>query len=370
MGFHREDTILGKTIYIGNRKASPEEVAEFEEAFEHFEAGMREARAQGKDVAAADFLPKDSKFRDLLAMNVGPLEAGAELELVSSVDSLLFETDDDDFIREGFGAWVAAFGKDVPVRLNSIVNKISYGEGGVVVGLTTGERFSGRKVLVTVSTGVLNAGKIAFEPPLPAWKKEAIAKVPMGLEDKVAFLFKKDVFRGEPRNSWVLYDGPGKDDMAFVIKPMGANMAVGFHGGEAAWNYSKGSPEAPIEHAKAVLVEIYGKEILDQIEKVAQTRWGNEPFALGAFSAARPGASKMHAEIFRPIGELVYFAGEATTKPIYNGTFAGAYESAIRASSLILKSLMREDRSRKELRRSHLQAPRGAPGGASRRLAA
>ena len=167
----------------------------------------------------------------------------------------------------------------------------------------------------------------------------------MGLENKVVFQFKRDVFHGEPRNSWVLFDGPGTDDMAFVVKPMGANIAVGFHGGKTAWAFEKQGREATIEHAKAALVTMYGKEIVDQIEKVDMTEWGKNPFALGAFSCARPGASKMHAEIFRPIDERVYFAGEACTRPVYNGTFAGAWESAIRAAASIMKCIMREDRA-------------------------
>ena len=48
-----------------------------------------------------------------------------------------------------------------------------------------GKRYQARKALVTVSTGVLQKKKIQFEPELPAWKREAIAGLPMGHMQKV-----------------------------------------------------------------------------------------------------------------------------------------------------------------------------------------
>ena len=97
--------------------------------------------------------------------------------------------------------FVAAYGEDVPVRLRAVVETISYGANGVAVGLENGEELLGRRALVTVSTGVLAAGKIAFEPPLPDWKLAAIAGLPMGLMNKVVMEFRADLFAGTPSNS-------------------------------------------------------------------------------------------------------------------------------------------------------------------------
>ena len=70
-----------------------------------------------------------------------------------------------------------------------------------------------------------------FSPPLSADKREAIERLPMGAMQKVIMTFKRDISAGARANSWVLY----KDDrtgniMAFVIKPLEANMAIGFFG--------------------------------------------------------------------------------------------------------------------------------------------
>ena len=49
-----------------------------------------------------------------------------------------------------------------------------------------------RHVVVTVPLGVLKKGSVAFVPPLPACKRASIARLGVGLLDKVALVFKPD----------------------------------------------------------------------------------------------------------------------------------------------------------------------------------
>jgi monoamine oxidase len=48
-----------------------------------------------------------------------------------------------------------------------------------------------RTVIVTLPLGVLKAGSVQFSPPLSANKTEAIAKIGVGLIDKVVLTFAK-----------------------------------------------------------------------------------------------------------------------------------------------------------------------------------
>ena len=48
-----------------------------------------------------------------------------------------------------------------------------------------GEVFKGAAAIVTLPLGCLKAGGVAFQPPLPAWKAEAIAKLGYGNLNKV-----------------------------------------------------------------------------------------------------------------------------------------------------------------------------------------
>lgn len=337
MGFHRVDTNLDGPIFVGNRLATEEENHACEEAYEQIEKAMDAAVAAGHDPAVADVV-KDAPCSELMMDNIARFESAAEAEETSVVDAASFASDDDDFIRESIAAFVEAFGKDVPVRLNSVVTRIRYDREGVTVELASGERFEGKRVLVTVSTGVLAAGKIAFDPPLPQWKLDAIAALPMGLLNKVVVEFKSDIFGDTPSNSWVMWDGPGRDNIAFVIKPLDAPIAVGFHGGQQAREFEK-DPAAALAHVQGALRQMYGPSVDSELLRTGLTRWGSNPYFLGSYSAARPGGSRMHAVMARPVADRVFFAGEACARPIHNGSLAGAYESAIDASTMIIANL-------------------------------
>jgi len=337
LGFHRIDTNLDGPIFVGNRPATEEENKACEEAWEQMERAMDAAVEAGQDPAVAE-LVKDAPCAELMMDNIARFESAAEAEDTSVMDAASFASDDDDFVREGIGAFVAAYGKDVPVRLSSLVTKIHYDPRGVTVELASGERFQGKRLLVTVSTGVLAAGRIAFDPPLPQWKLDAIAALPMGLLNKVVLEFKADIFGDTPSNSWVLWDGPGRDNIAFVIKPLDAPIAVGFHGGQQARDFEK-DDTAALAHVQGALRQMYGPRVDTELLRTGLTHWGSNPYTLGSYSAARPGGSRMHTVLAQPVGDRLFFAGEACARPIYNGSLAGAYESAMDASTLIIASL-------------------------------
>jgi monoamine oxidase len=265
-----------------------------------------------------------------------------ELAESSTLDAALFESENDDFVREGMGTFVTAYGRDVPVRLRSVVTSVRYGAEGVVVGLENGERHEGRRALVTVSTGVLRAKKIDFDPPLPAWKLRAIDGLPMGLLNKVVMEFRSDLFASTPSNSWVLWDGPANDNVAFVIKPLGAAMAVAFYGGSQARAFEN-DDRAALDHAKSALRSMYGPRVGTELSRSEITHWGKNPFTLGSYSAARPGAQKMRAVLALPVADRVFFAGEACARPALNGSIGGAYETGVIASNAIERSLAKVD---------------------------
>ena len=338
LGFKRVDTELNGPIYIGNRKATKDEAKACHKTLDDLERAMKKSQATQKDRSVGDLLPKNKPCAELVASDVGPLENGVEIERVSSISAGLFATGDDDFIREGVGTFVASFGKNVPARLNSIVSKINYDSSSVSVGLTTGETFHADRVLVTVSTGVLSSGEIIFDPPLPKWKLDAIAKLPMGLLNKVVIQFKKDIFKDTPKNSWVLWDGPGDDNIAFVIRPLDAPIAIAFYGGEQARDFEN-DDKAAVKHAKVALGRMYGKAVDSEFHHSLVTKWGKNPWILGSYSYVTPGSSNVYKELLKPVDDRVFFAGDACARPEFNGSLAGAYESSIKASKLLIDSL-------------------------------
>jgi monoamine oxidase len=86
---------------------------------------------------------------------------------------------------------------------------------------------------------------------------------------------------------------------------------------------------------------MYGPELVARIrnDQTKATHWGQNPWTLGAYSAALPGASRMHEELAKPVDDLVFFAGEAAGPVEYNGSLASAYISGLQASRAVQASL-------------------------------
>jgi polyamine oxidase len=74
------------------------------------------------------------------------------------------------------------------ISLNSTVRTIAHSGDGVEVTLANGSRISGRYAISTFSLGVLQNDDVLFEPPLPAWKQEAIHSMTMVRRLSIAFI--------------------------------------------------------------------------------------------------------------------------------------------------------------------------------------
>jgi monoamine oxidase len=361
-------------LFFNHHFASRQDQERFERITRAFEESLEEAHG---DEAAADHLPREEpggkpvapgappfeKLRELVALNSGPLESAVELEESSSVDAGAFLAGEDVLIQRGFGTFVEEWGQEVrpQVRLSSPVTRITRDnrdnrdDGGVTVETKQGERFSGRMVLVTVSTGVLAAGKIQFEPELPAAKVAAIRGLPMGLLNKVILEFSTpDVFPkhggATVDNAWLLYGGDldrRDDDMAFVFRPMGTLIAIGFFGGQRAWELEKlpnHGRDRMVELALAAMSDMCTCDAGRALVKSRTTEWGADARTLGAYSAALPGQAAMRQTLAEPIDHQLYFAGEACDFSTYNGSFAGAYNSALKSSYQMITCLRHQDR--------------------------
>lgn len=340
-GFSRVDTELNGPIYMKDHWASKAEHAVCDQAEEKFAAALEKSVASNDDPPASQLLA-DGPCSDLVASNVGPFEAGAELNEISSKASAMFLAGNDDILRESIGKFVEDYGRDVPVKLNSIVTRIAYDNEGVQVSLRSGEVFHARRVLVTVSNGVLLSGAIEFSPTLPEWKTNAIKSMPMGLMNKVIIQFKKDIFGDTPKNSWVLFDAPDTENLAFLISPLNAPIAVGFLAGDIAKRLENNDEQA-LKKILDALRQMYGKKVDENLERYAITHFGEESWTKGSYSYITPGAINAHREILRPVSDRVFFAGEASAKPEFSGSIHGAYQSALEASASLLASLARGD---------------------------
>jgi len=83
------------------------------------------------------------------------------------------------------------------------------------------------------------------------------------------------------------------------------------------------------------LTNMFGADMKNLVQRRHATRWNEEPWVLGAFSAAAPGGQSARRVLMEPLNRI-YFAGEAVHETLW-GTVGGAWESGERAADAVLR---------------------------------
>jgi monoamine oxidase len=199
----------------------------------------------------------------------------------------------------------------------------------------SGAVYQARGLCCSVPLGVLKAGSIRFEPPLPAAKQRAIETLGMGLLDKIVLLFPE---RFWDARGWLRNDGPEPglwSEWVDLTALIGRPGLMGFNAAEVARRVARQSDAAIVSSALAQLRRCYPNAVIPEPSAVLLTRWGDDPFALGSYSFAAVGSTNaMRQELGRRWQGMV-LAGEATS-PAFPATLQGAYLSGQQAAQSLL----------------------------------
>jgi monoamine oxidase len=212
------------------------------------------------------------------------------------------------------------------VRLNTVATALRWDGPGVAVETSAGT-IHAAACIVTVSTGILAAGRLRFTPALPVGVQAAIAGLPMGLLNKVAL-------RAAGADRLDLPDSTGMDQcvagidaptMASVVWPYGADHAICFLGGSHA--AAMEAPGAAEDYVRGQWRALFGARADAAFRPGAVvTQWGQDPWALGSYAYAVPGQAGARAVLGQPLaGGRLIFAGEATRTDGLAGTVGGAF---------------------------------------------
>jgi monoamine oxidase len=217
----------------------------------------------------------------------------------------------------------------LPIRVGMRVVRID-STGGLVRLLTPGGEISAKAAIVTVPTGVLGAGVLGagglgFSPPLRPERQAAIASLPMVQAAKTFVTFSRKVI-DTPDDTRVLAWTAKGTVIEALLRPRGQEAAVLSYRDEEARQLEANGPMAATADAISALAELFGKEVRTAFLRGVSTRWGQDPFARGAWAEGPP-APRLALAV--PHHERVLFAGEATD-PV--GGVAGANASGLRAA--------------------------------------
>jgi monoamine oxidase len=294
-----------------------------------------EAAAEDKgDSAAAVCLEPGNRWNPMIDA-VSTYINGFELKDVSLHDMDAYEDTEVNWrVQAGYGALIAAYGAPCPVSLNTQVTLIDHSGVRIRIETSRGTLTAGR-VIVTVPTNLIAEEVIRFHPPLPA-KVDAAHGLPLGTNNKV--LLALAGADGLPSDSGLRGATTSTRVGSFQIRPFGTPSIEGFYGGTFARELEDAGPGALSAQAIDEVVALLGSDFRSRLSPLAESRWAHDPFAQGAYSAARPGHAGARAILAAPVDGRLFFAGEATS-PHFFSTAHGARDSGERAAQEIMAAL-------------------------------
>ncbi len=237
----------------------------------------------------------------------------------------------------GYDQIITHLAKGLTIRTASPVVAVAPQGASVAVTLAGGEVLLADHALVTVPLGVLKAGGIAFGQPLSPKRLAAIDTIGMGLLNKCWLRFEHVNWPDDV--DWIEWVGPKAgawSQWVSLARVKGVPVLLAFHGGEAARALEQ-LPDAEImaqahDALKAMFGDDFPAPIAAQI-----SRWGDDPYARGAYSFYAPGTTPKTRKAFGGAdwdGRL-HFAGEACD-PVYSSTAHAAVLSGRAAARAII----------------------------------
>lgn len=247
----------------------------------------------------------------------------------------------------------------VVVMLNRIVREIRWSPGHVTVSVRTEAdepafAIEARAVVVTVPLGVMKAsatelGAIRFDPELVR-RRELLDTLQMGSAVRIVLRFRESLWQ-ESLMPPDLAAEQGKG-FGFVHAPGAAipvwwshhpePVLVGWAGGPAARALSGKSEPEVLAIALRSLAKVLDCPLLgirDALQQHYFHDWAADPFSRGAYTFSQARWETAPAHLGEPVGNTLFFAGEATAEPSELGTVGGALNSGYRVSQQVREAL-------------------------------
>ena len=242
----------------------------------------------------------------------------------------------DHLIPGGYDQLPTLLSQGLTILTECVVRSINYSAKPISV-VTSKGTFQCEYVLVTVPLGVLKKGSIAFSPLLPTAKRTAIARMTMGLLNKVILQFPTRVW---PSGNWFT-NIEGADPWGFMFSSMevaypGRNLLIAWQSGQVGTQREALSDASLTTLVMSEVRRCFKGVTVPNPIKTAITRWANDPFTWGSYSFPCTGSPRSDiTALAAPVNKALYFAGEATNAD-YPGTVHGAYLSGVREAKNIV----------------------------------
>jgi len=322
-------------VIIEGKELSNIEVADYSHYIDAMWDRIDEVGAENITTTIDAILPA-SPWKDTAKLFVAQM-LGGDYDVTTPVDMANYaDTPSDWLVDGGLGNFIKHLHSDVSVMLNCPVSKIDYSRKKIRVTTPKGT-IETDHVVLTVSVGVLAAGKIEFAPALPNEKLQAINDLPNGLLNKVGIEF-DPAWKAVHEGYMLDYHAGGEEYCSILFRFYNTELTTGFTAGRFAASLEKEGPGAQTDFCMEALRSGFGNDVGKYIKKTSETAWNGNPNTFGAYSYALPGRTSARETLAKTVDERLYFAGEATM-PNEFATVHGAYLSGKQAAKRLLTTI-------------------------------
>jgi monoamine oxidase len=212
-------------------------------------------------------------------------------------------------ITNGYDALPKLLADGLQVVFNTPVTAITRRDDSVIVHAGN-QSFEGPAAIVTVPLGVLKAGSIAFDPPLPEGHTRAVNALGFGVLSKSFFRFNRRTWKTD--NAFYLFMGtdPGAWAQWFTLSSAAGPIVVAFNAGDRGRSVESSSAADVTARALPIARQLFGDDISPV--DVRTSSWTTDPYARGSYSFHAPGSGlDDRRRLQEPISDRLYLAGEA-----------------------------------------------------------
>jgi monoamine oxidase len=325
-------------VRVGRRPGRPAEAAALARAFTAADRAMSDGAARGgPDRPAASAVPPGLGPFGRRVERVHGLVSGRPLDEVSLQDFPSMEYGDNRFIAGGYGGYLARLAQGLPIALNDPVTGIDWTGQSVRVARAAGPALTAKAVIVTIPTMVLRRAAL-FTPVLPPAIAAAIAGFTTGVYEHAVLHWPSCPFRGADRLATLVggqHPVPGLltriDGTPFHYFELDAPMAM-------ALDARRAGPDGVRRLVRRALVQHFGGRALHDLSIPIVSEWRHDPWSRGSWAVVPPGHAGARQALQAPVGERIWFAGEALSR-LQWGTAGGAYAEGLRAAGAVAAHL-------------------------------
>ncbi|GEO14065.1 flavin monoamine oxidase family protein [Microvirga aerophila] len=321
-------------LFIGRRRGRRAERAALDRAFDIADRAMTRAARRVEDQPAAKVLPPMGPFGRRVEAIHG-LVSGRPLDEVSLHDFPSMEYSNNLFIAGGLGAYVGRLGRNLPVRLGTVVHGVDWSGQGVRIESSAGT-LQAKATIVTAPMAVLQQDVIRFAPSLPVEVQAAIHGFVQGVYEHVVLHWPGSPFEGADRLASLL--GARREPPGMLTSIDGTPFHFFELDQPLAASLDRRDAHAPARLVRALLAEQFGHRAIGALRIRHATRWRNDPWSRASWAVVPPGLSAVRDTLKEPVADRIWFAGEALSRAQW-GTAGGAWEEGERAANEIVRKL-------------------------------